>query len=117
MAVIDNVLVTPKLSSSKLAGITRDSVLHIAKHMGIRVEERDLSITEIVEAACKGKVSEMFGCGTAAQIAPIIQLGFNGKDYHLPERNDSLLSYKIGKYLSDVKYGLEKDLWNWMEII
>lgn len=117
MAVIDNVLVTPKLSSSKLAGITRDSVLHIAKHMGIRVEERDLSITEIVEAASKGKVSEMFGCGTAAQIAPIIQLGYNGKDYHLPERNDSLLSYKIGKYLSDVKYGLEKDLWNWMEII
>lgn len=116
MVVLDDVLVTPKLSSSKLAGITRDSVLHIARQTGIKVEERDLSITEITEAASKGRISEMFGCGTAAQIAPIVLIGYSGKDYQLPERTPDLFSEKIGKYLSDIKYGLQPDKWGWMDV-
>jgi len=116
MTVINNTLVTPKLSSSKLAGITRHSVLHIAKSIGILVEERDLSIDEITQGIEQGIVDEVFGCGTAAQIAPIASIGYMGKDYTLPNHLNKL-SERLGKILTDIKYGLQPDSFNWIEII
>jgi branched-chain amino acid aminotransferase len=118
MAVISNTLVTPSLSTSKLAGITRQSIIDIAKSWGIQVEERNLSINELVTKIETGEVQEVFGCGTAAQIAPISVIGYKSKDYYLPTiPANELLSHKIGNYLTNLKYGLATDTWGWMEII
>ena len=68
MFVIEDTLVTPALSDSILAGITRDSVLKLARHWGMKVEERKVSVRELVDGLQKGKVKEAFGAGTAATI-------------------------------------------------
>lgn len=113
MIVINNTLITPKLSSSKLAGITRDSVLKLAKNQGIQVEERDVSIDEIISALEIGSLEEMFGCGTAVQIAPITLLGYQDKKYSLPAFKDDFISKKIGTLLSNIKTGKVQDTFNW----
>ncbi len=77
--VIDGTLVTPPLNGSILAGITRDSVIQIARDQGMRVEERPISIQEIVRAWRVGGLEESFGTGTAAVIAPVGELCYKGE--------------------------------------
>ena len=69
--MIDDVLVTPALHSSMLAGITRDSILRIARNWGVKVEEREITVTELLEKYKEGRVKEAFGVGTAANIAQL----------------------------------------------
>ena len=69
--VFDDVLVTPPLTGTILAGITRDSVLRIALHEGRRVEERAISLAEVLDGAKSGRLQEAFGSGTAVGISPI----------------------------------------------
>ena len=71
MFVIDGKLVTPDLDGSILPGITRASVIAIARDMGITVEERRISIDEVIETAKSGAMSEAFGTGTAAVVSPV----------------------------------------------
>ena len=94
MFVINDVLVTPALSDSILAGITRDSVLKIARLWGIKVEERKISAKELVEGLKKGSVKEAFGTGTAATIAPIASIGYEGIDYPIPPVRQSRICIK-----------------------
>jgi branched-chain amino acid aminotransferase len=75
MFVINGVLITPSLSPSKLAGITRDSVIELARHWGMLVQERDVSVSEIIGAFKAGTLQEAFGTGTAANIAHISVIG------------------------------------------
>ena len=82
--VIDGRVVTPALSTSILDGVTRRSVLALARDMGLPVEERRVSSREIMEALAAGKLEEAFGAGTAATIAPIATIGYEGHDYDLP---------------------------------
>ena len=70
MFVIDGKLVTPDLDGSILPGITRASVIAIARDMGITVEERRISIDEVIETAKSGAMAEAFGTGTAAVVSP-----------------------------------------------
>ena len=114
MFVIDGKLVTPALSTSILAGITRDSVLQLARDWGMTVEERKISIDEILEAHANGTLEEAFGCGTAAVIAPIITIGLNGKDYDLPAVETRKFSNKVGVELDKIKTGEAPDPHNWM---
>lgn len=117
MVVIDGKLITPVLSGSKLAGITRDSVLKVARKFNIPCEERNISITELIDAHQKGLLQEMFGCGTAAQIAPIALFGYNNKDYELPSRAENAISGRIGNFLNDLKYGKIANENEWMTTI
>ena len=81
MFVIDGTVVTPELNGSILPGITRASALELLRDKGYKVEERKLSIDELIEAAEAGKLDEAFGTGTAAVISPVGEILHNGKNY------------------------------------
>lgn len=115
MFIIDGTLITPPLSNSKLAGITRDSILHVAKNsLNIPVEERNISIDEIVEASKNNKLKDAFGCGTAANIAPIAEIGYNGETLKLPAIETRSISNKIASILEDIKRGKVDDIYDWI---
>lgn len=113
MFVVDGKLLTPSLSESKLAGITRDSILKLVQKWNIPYEERDVSVDEIMEASEGGKLEEAFGCGTAANIAQIAKIWNDGKDHVLPPVADRKISNKVGQYLEDLKTGKIKDDMGW----
>jgi branched-chain amino acid aminotransferase len=114
MFVIDNTLVTPALSDSILAGITRDSVLHMAHNWGMNVEERKISVKELIEGLENGRVQEAFGAGTAATIAHIELIGYNGKDYYLPSIETRKFSNKVLNELEGIKRGQKPDPFGWV---
>ena len=80
MFLIDDTVVTAPLEGSVLPGVTRDSIIHILKDWGYKVEERELSIDELMEAGRNGKLREAFGTGTAAVISPVGQLYYKGEE-------------------------------------
>ena len=114
MFVIEDTLVTAPLSDSILAGITRDSVLKLARHWGMKVEERKISVREIVEGLQNGKVKEAFGAGTAATIAHIELIGYEDKDYYLPPIADRKFSNRVLEELDGIKRGTKPDPFGWI---
>jgi branched-chain amino acid aminotransferase len=114
MFVIDNVLVTPALSDSILAGITRQSVLELARHWGLAVEERRISVKELVAALAQGRVQEAFGAGTAATIAHIELIGHEGRNYELPAIETRQFANKVLTELESIKRGKSPDPFGWI---
>jgi branched-chain amino acid aminotransferase len=114
MFVIDGTLFTPALSDSILAGITRDSVLQLARHWGMRVEERKISIDELISGLEKGIVTEAFGAGTAATIAHIELIGYEDKDYPLPPVEKREFANRVHRELDGIKRGSKPDLFGWI---
>lgn len=114
MFVMDGKLVTPALGDTILNGITRASVLVIAKDWGMEVEERKVEVKEIVEAAKAGRVTEVFGAGTAATIAQIELIGYQGEDIMLPAVETREFSHKVLKELDDIKLGKVEDRFGWI---
>jgi branched-chain amino acid aminotransferase len=112
--VLNNRLVTPALSSSILDGITRRSVLQVARDMGVTVEERKVSSVEVMAALAAGQLQEAFGVGTAATIAPIATIGYEGNDYHLPATGPDALSRRISNALDAIRTGQAPDAHGWM---
>jgi branched-chain amino acid aminotransferase len=117
MFVIDDVLLTPPISDSILDGVTRDSLLTIARDMGIRVQERPVSVDEIISAFEQNKITEVFGAGTAAVVAPIDTVGIDGVDYKLPAYNDNNIMFRVKKKLEAMRNGTEEDIYNWNSIV
>jgi branched-chain amino acid aminotransferase len=113
MFVIDDVLVTPALSDSILAGITRDSVLQLAREWGMKVEERRVSVEEVVDALKTQRLHEAFGVGTAATIANIACVGFEDKNYDLPSAEHRKFANRVYAELNSIKYGLKPDARGW----
>jgi branched-chain amino acid aminotransferase len=117
MFVIDGVLITPALSDSILAGITRQSVLDIARHWNMPVEERKISVKELVAALEQGRVEEAFGAGTAATIAHIELIGYEGKDHVLPPIDQRKFSLGVYDELENIKHGKSPDVFGWIHRI
>ena len=115
--VIGDELITPPLTGSILGGITRDSVLTIAKDWGWKVAERQTSIEEIYQAGQKGQLKEIFGTGTAAVISPVNELNWNGKIIIPGAGEVGELSQKLFQHITGIQYGEVADSHNWMEII
>lgn len=113
MFVIDGKLITPALSGSILPGITRDSILQIARSWDMEVEERQIAVDELLAAAESGRLTEAFGAGTAATISNIQSIGFEGIDIKLPKVEDGPVSTKIKTYLNDLKRGRVEDVFGW----
>lgn len=109
----DEGLITPELSDTILSGITRDSVITLAKDWGVPVTERKISVEEMVQKLEAGLVKDAFGAGTAATIAHIELIGLDGKDYQLPPVEDREFSNKVLKYLNDYRKGRIEDKFNW----
>ncbi|MBI1288483.1 MAG: branched-chain amino acid aminotransferase [Flavobacteriales bacterium] len=114
MFQIGDALVTPPTGDTILKGITRDSVLTLAADLGIPVEERRISIDEIVVAYEHGQLLDAFGVGTAATIAPIELIGYNGKDMMLPPIAERKMSALIAEHLNAIRYGEAEDKFGWM---
>jgi branched-chain amino acid aminotransferase len=114
MFVINGALVTPALSDSILAGITRDSVLKLARQMDITVEERKISVKEIADALKAGVLTEAFGTGTAATIAPIESVAIEDDVYDLPSTSAKKISSRLFESMQSIKYGLQPGPAGWI---
>lgn len=114
MFVVDGKLLTPELGDTILDGVTRDSVIKLAKDWGLEVEERRIKVDEIVQAMKEDRLEEAFGCGTAATIAHIATIADGERVYELPSVENRKLSNKLSKFFVDLKKFREKDQHNWM---
>ena len=117
MFVFDDTLVTPALSDSILKGITRDSVLTLARHWGIKTEERKISVRELIDGLESGRVKEAFGAGTAATIAHIELIGHEGKNHYLPPVETRKFSNRVLNELDGMKRGIKKDPFGWIHTV
>lgn len=112
---IGDTLITPNLDfKTTLAGITRDSVLTLARELGIKVEERRVSVAEVVEAAKNGNLKDAFGTGTAATIAQVASITHKNERFELPPVETRKLSNEIDQLLQDIKRGKVVDTHNWI---
>ena len=114
MFLIDNKIITPQLNGSILPGITRDSILKLAKHLGYETEEKRLAIQEVFDAAHAGKLEEAFGTGTAAVVSPVG--GLCWKDEKLLINNGEIgpVAQKLYDTLTGMQYGKIEDVFNWI---
>ncbi|MES2799487.1 MAG: branched-chain amino acid aminotransferase [Bacteroidota bacterium] len=114
--VIDGVMISPtEEQDTILRGITKRSVLDIAKSWGIPVEERKVTVEEVVTAIKNGTMQDAFGAGTAATIAPIAEIGYRDEVLKLPPVEGRTLSTKIKNYLDDLKTGKIEDQFGWCQ--
>lgn len=112
---INGTLVTaPTNTGTILKGITRDSVVQLAKDWGKPLEERFLTVSELQSALENGSLKEAFGTGTAATIAHIAKINVNGMDYLLPEKGPDAFSNKVLNELDGIKYGTIPDTRDWI---
>lgn len=117
MFVLNGNLVTPQLNSAILEGVTRDSILTLAKEFPTyKIEERRVSIDEIEQGFVKGTLTEAFGTGTAAVVAPIAVIQINGKDYTIPVAGPTSFQQQVKNKLHNIRMGIEPDVhgWNYM---
>lgn len=114
--VIDGKLVTPSVRSTVLDGVTRDTIIQLAKKAGIEVEERRVTVKEVIEGIENGSLTDAFAAGTAATVTPIGEIGYQGKTYVLTDPATRTVSAGIAKTLNDIRYGLAPDEfgWNWI---
>ena len=112
--LIGDTLLTPPVGDTILSGITRDSVLTLARDMGMHVEERRVSVEEVIEAAANGQLKEAFGMGTAATIAPVQSITFEEIEYTLPDVNNWKQAPGLLDRLDGIKYGKYEDPYGWM---
>lgn len=112
--VIGNTVITPDLGAGTiLAGVTRDSVMVVLKDMGFTIEERSLSIDEIIQAHKDGQLKEVFGTGTAATISLIKELKY--EDYEMIfDVNTWSIAPEVKNRLNDIRYGVAPDRHGWM---
>lgn len=114
MFVIGDTILTAPTGDTILAGITRNSVLTLAREWGYKVEERKVSVKELIEAIENGSLKEAFGTGTAATIAHIALINHEENDYTLPAVAEREFSNKVLNALDDIKTGRTADKWNWV---
>jgi branched-chain amino acid aminotransferase len=117
MFMLDGKLITPSTRDTILDGVTRDTVLALARNWGVPVEERRVSIAEIVEGAKTGKLTDAFGAGTAATIAPVGEFHYDGVDYKLSDPTTREFSQKVLKTLDAIRYGNAPDEFGWNHIV
>ena len=110
---INGELVTPPLNGSILPGITRDSVLRIAKHWGLTISERLISIEEVADACRSGDLEEMFATGTAAVISPVGQICYKGEDFLITDGKTGKLSQRLYDEITGIQYGFRDDPFGW----
>ncbi|MEW6670826.1 MAG: branched-chain amino acid aminotransferase [Thermodesulfobacteriota bacterium] len=113
--VIDGELITPMLTGSILPGITRDSVIALAKTWNIKVSERKISIDEVMNAHASGSLQEIFGSGTAAVISPVGELKCGDAVLSVGNGKVGPLAHRFFKTLTDIQYGKTKDSMGWIE--
>lgn len=109
-----NEVATPRLSGTILPGITRLSVLEILRDWGYNVNERDISLQEILDSYDEGNLVELFGTGTAAVISSIGKLKYNDLELHFNQEHAGELGTKLYTELTGIQYGKVEDKYGWL---
>ena len=113
MFKIGDKIVTPGLTGSILPGITRSTCITLLREMGYEVEERQLDVAELIEAAESGALEEAWGCGTAAVISPIGVLRFGGEDHAVRGGGIGPVSQALYDAITGIQYGRIADTHGW----
>ncbi len=115
--IIDGRLVTSPLNGSILPGITRDSVIRLARHQGLTVEERPVSIAEVISGVVSGGITEVFGTGTAAVISPVSHIAFCGHEHQVADGQSGPIARRMYADLLGIQYGRKEDPFGWTSVI
>ncbi len=113
MFKINGVVVTPELTGSVLPGITRKSSIQLLQDWGYEVQERLISIHELIEAAEDGSLEEAWGTGTAAVISPIGEIAYDGKHYTVQDGGIGSLTQRLYDTLTGIQWGKIPDTYGW----
>jgi branched-chain amino acid aminotransferase len=109
---INETLFTAPTSERILDGVTRKSLLELAKREGMNVEVRSILVDELINAAKEGTLKEIFGSGTAAVVSPIVAFSYQGTEYELPKIENSFANQLKDK-LTKIQYKLADDTFGW----
>jgi len=110
-------IVTPALSGSILPGVTRDSILQLAPALGYEISEERLEIHQILSDIGTGKVSEVFGCGTAAVISPVGSLCMKEQEYVINHNQPGPVARELYDELTGIQYGTREDRFGWVHSV
>ena len=110
-------IVTPALNGSILPGITRKSCLQLLKDMGLEVEERKISVDELIAAAKDGSLEEAFGSGTAAVVSPIGQLSYGEETFSVTGGEIGPVAQKLYDTLTGIQWGRVEDPYGWSVVV
>jgi branched-chain amino acid aminotransferase len=116
-AVIGDTVLTPPATETILAGITRDSIIKVLQHLGKKIEERPISIDELLDAHAKGELREMFGAGTAAVISHVSEFSYKNQLYTLPSVENRPIGKMLKATLEGIKDGSSPDYFGWTQPI
>lgn len=111
--MINGELITPALSGSILPGITRNSVINLAKKWDITVTERPISIDEVISTLEDGSLQEIFASGTAAVISPVGALNYKDKEFSINNEKTGPLAQRLFDELQGIQFGDRHDHFNW----
>jgi|Deesub1362A_J573_1020465.scaffolds.fasta_scaffold10387_2 branched-chain amino acid aminotransferase len=111
--VISGEVITPPLTGSILPGVTRDSVLTLCRHWGLKTSERRITIDEVLAAQADGTLEEVFATGTAAVISPVGSLTYQGKEYQVADGGIGQLSRRLYDELTGIQWGTKPDPFGW----
>lgn len=114
---INGKIVTPMLNGSILPGITRDSVLNLCRHWGMTVEERKISVEELLEAQKSGALEEVFGTGTAAVISPVGKLRYKDDVMQIGTGSIGEVSQKLYDTVTGIQTGALPDEFGWRVLV
>lgn len=113
--VIDGEIISPMLNGSILPGITRDSVIKLAKHWNMNLTQRLISIDELMQAHTAGSLDEIFGSGTAAVISPVGEIKYSDQVINIGGGKVGPMANKFYNAITDIQYGHDEDLMGWIE--
>jgi branched-chain amino acid aminotransferase len=111
---IKNELVTPALMGSILPGVTRDSVIQLARHWGITCIERAITIDEVIDSIRSGGLKEIFATGTAAVISPVGEIFYKERMYTVGDGNTGVYTQKLYDEITGIQHGEREDIFGWM---
>jgi branched-chain amino acid aminotransferase len=117
MVKIGEEVITPPLTGTILAGITRDSILTLLRDWGVKTAERPISIDEVLAASREGKLAEMWGTGTAAVVSPVGELGYKGERITINGGKTGALTQKLYDTITSIQNGDTNDAHGWTSVV
>jgi branched-chain amino acid aminotransferase len=106
-------IITPPLTGSILPGVTRKSVIELGYDLGYEVSEELVDVHQMLEDVQSGKVTEVFGCGTAAVIAPVGKFGFQEREYIINDYQSGPVARHLYDELTGIQFGRLPDRFGW----
>jgi branched-chain amino acid aminotransferase len=114
---IKDELITPPLDGTILGGVTRDSVITLLRDWGLLINERPIGMEEIISAHKRGDLREVFGCGTAAVISPVGELGWKGQQLIINGGGPGDVARRLFDAINGIQHARDPDPHGWLTAI